>query len=38
MEVLILIVAIWLGTLVTSIVLGHMLAARSPHRARRPRR
>ena len=38
MEVLILIVAVWLGTLITSIVLGHMLAARSPHHARRPHR
>ena len=38
MELLILIVAVWLGALVTSIVLGHMLAAHAPHRARRPHR
>ncbi len=38
MELIILIVAGWLAVLITSIVLGHMLAGRSPAGSRRPRR
>ena len=38
MELVILIVGGWLAILITSIVLGHLLASRSPVGSRRPRR
>ena len=38
MELVILIVAGWLAVLIASIVLGHVLASRSPAGSRRPRR
>ena len=38
MEIIALIVAVWLVTLVASVVLGHVLAGRSPSGPRRLRR